>query len=579
MGTIMVLSVKDDTSTVDESAYIPVGYSYLTLQNMHFNPEHPPLFKDLAALPLLFLDLSSPTEFSTWQNGNQFQFGEDFLYNQKTPPEQIIFLSRLPMILITLLLGFIVFKLTRKFFGYKAGLLALFFFVFSPLILTSGRLVYNDILAGLGAFVALYFFTQFLKERTNKNIIISGITLGLAQLCKFSLVLLFPIFLVFFLFWTIFHIKGSKNTFKFFIQFLSIIAICFLVIFVVYQFHIWNYPEDQQLQDIRKGLVNTRLSNFQFLSYLTNSQVLRAFTQYFFGVSKVFFSLLSSFLGCCYFLGMGAEFGWLTFYPFFYLVKQPIAFHIFTFLALCYFFRTKIKEFSKNKGKNLKLWISHNLFVVANIVWILVYLLTLLTAPSIWERYLLAIYPSIYFLVAGGAIKFLGTFKKKIVKTKIKYIFTALIVWQVISVIHVYPFFTSYFNEFIVKDKDYLYSVGSNVDIGQNARRLARWVDKHGIKKIKIPDRVPVNFTNRKGDIYCLWYYKSYEYYLGAKYEHLSLDGPQKGWMAIPTTLLGYGHAQPAKSKDSWYSNSLYWLDRYEPVEIIGNSIFVYYIE
>ena len=51
---ICVLSIRDDSLTMDELAHLPAGYSYLTQKDMRLNPEHPPLIKDLAAFPLLF---------------------------------------------------------------------------------------------------------------------------------------------------------------------------------------------------------------------------------------------------------------------------------------------------------------------------------------------------------------------------------------------------------------------------------------------------------------------------------------------------------------------------------------------
>ena len=50
-----LFSMKDDSATMDEAAHLPAGYSYLTQKDMRLNPEHPPLIKDLAAIPLLFI--------------------------------------------------------------------------------------------------------------------------------------------------------------------------------------------------------------------------------------------------------------------------------------------------------------------------------------------------------------------------------------------------------------------------------------------------------------------------------------------------------------------------------------------
>ena len=58
MFILMFFSSWNDAATFDEVAHIPAGYSYLTQKDYRLNPEHPPLIKDLSAIPLLFLKLN-----------------------------------------------------------------------------------------------------------------------------------------------------------------------------------------------------------------------------------------------------------------------------------------------------------------------------------------------------------------------------------------------------------------------------------------------------------------------------------------------------------------------------------------
>src|SRR5438105_4550081 len=51
--------------TSDEVAHIPAGYSYLRTGRITLNPMHPPLVKELCALPLLFMDLPMPADEPT----------------------------------------------------------------------------------------------------------------------------------------------------------------------------------------------------------------------------------------------------------------------------------------------------------------------------------------------------------------------------------------------------------------------------------------------------------------------------------------------------------------------------------
>src|SRR4030043_1844111 len=81
--TIALLSIENDSLTMDELAHLPAGYSYLTQKDMRINPEHPPLVKDLSAIPLLFIKkIKFPSEIKYWQEdvNGQWDFGNYFLF-------------------------------------------------------------------------------------------------------------------------------------------------------------------------------------------------------------------------------------------------------------------------------------------------------------------------------------------------------------------------------------------------------------------------------------------------------------------------------------------------------------------
>jgi len=210
------LSIRNMSLTMDEKAHIPSGFSYLLLQDYRLNPEHPPLAKDLSAVPLLFLNLNFPTESPSWTTdiNGQWESGDKFIFKSGNNPDQIIFWSRLPMILLLLALGWFIFFWVRKLGGNKPALLALTLFSFSPTFLAHGRLVTTDVAAVFGFLIATYFWLKFLKNPSAKNVFIAGIMLGIALCMKFSVILLLPFFAVITLIYAYLKVKGASSKAK-----------------------------------------------------------------------------------------------------------------------------------------------------------------------------------------------------------------------------------------------------------------------------------------------------------------------------------------------------------------------------
>ncbi len=581
MAFLMIGSVRNDSYLGDESAHIASGYSYLTQKTMRLNIEHPPLFKSWAAFPLIFLNLEMPyvSNYSSYQvadkwHGAQWTLGIQFLFNQKESVEKILFLSRLMMIILTLFLGFLVFKWTKNYFNNYAGLLSLFLFVLSPTMISNGRYVTNDIAAALGAFVAVYFFVKFIHQPSFKNIFISGLALGFAQLLKFSLMLLFPFFVFLAFIWVILNRNSLKSIFFDFINFLPKLGIIFLIslilISLVYSFHLFNYPKNQHIEDMQSNLYQSGLNNGDFLLNLANWKITRPISHYVLGVLKVSESTGGRF---SYFLGEGSTTGWRFYFPVAYLVKEPISTHILLLISFLYLL------WIIKKSNNFIEWARQNFFILTSVLWVAFYLffVVFIISTNLGLRHLSPIYPFLFFLI-GGTINLWVISNKKKYYLKISLI-VFLVAFQFVSVVKIYPSFLSYFNELIGgPDNGHKYLVDSNLDWGQDAKRLSLWVEEQEIKKIKIPRVFSVMYQDTLKVNELPYYNYSYEYYLGDKYEYLPPAIPTTGWIAVPATLLQWGRANPA-SKNGWSSNSYRWLNAYKPVAKIGYSIFVYYID
>ena len=187
------------TASSDETMHLPAGYTYWKTGDFRLNPEHPPLIKLLAALPLLPMNPYVKWDDPTWSGDppDQVRFGVRFLYSSdsvlgKGAADQMLFWARLPVMLLSVLLGWYVFAWARALYGTNAGLAALFLYAFCPNILAHSRFVTMDL--GLSCFfvMTIYYVWRFARFGGRRNVALAGVALGLALATKFSAIILLP---------------------------------------------------------------------------------------------------------------------------------------------------------------------------------------------------------------------------------------------------------------------------------------------------------------------------------------------------------------------------------------------------
>src|SRR3990167_5644925 len=144
---IGISSVWNDSPVVDEVPHIGAGYSYVVQHSYQFNPEHPPLAKDLAGLGLLALNLNrsafSQKYTANWPTdvNGEWNFGRALIFQTGNNAITLVRTAKLPMLLFFIISAWIIFIWTKKIFGNKPALLATFLFSFAPTVLAHSRLV------------------------------------------------------------------------------------------------------------------------------------------------------------------------------------------------------------------------------------------------------------------------------------------------------------------------------------------------------------------------------------------------------------------------------------------------------
>ena len=195
---LMISVSRQESPIMDELAHIPAGYGYDKFFDYRLNPEHPPLVKMISALPLTFLNLTFHTQSANWVTyvNGQWDAGTEFLYRSGNDADRIVQWARIGPMLLTLLLIFFIYLWASELLGAWWGLLPAALFGLSPTVLAHGHFVTTDIGAALGFFVSLYYFTKFQENQTKKNLILAGVGFGVAQLLKFSGIILIPYLLL-----------------------------------------------------------------------------------------------------------------------------------------------------------------------------------------------------------------------------------------------------------------------------------------------------------------------------------------------------------------------------------------------
>lgn len=186
-------SALRESVAIDEVAHIGAGLSYVQKLDLRFNDEHPPLVKVLAGLPLAIhgtrADYSSPQ----WSIGTSFfpaYLGEwvfgDWVLGRWNNPRGTLMWARLPMLLLTLLLGWMLFVLGARLGGDWGGLLCLAAYASTPAFLAFGPLVLTDVAIALFTVLVLWALGELWRNPDRQNTRWFALALVGALLSKFS---------------------------------------------------------------------------------------------------------------------------------------------------------------------------------------------------------------------------------------------------------------------------------------------------------------------------------------------------------------------------------------------------------
>src|SRR5579859_1487172 len=187
----LLYSVRHESLTWDEGDHIFAGYMSLKHHDFGLNPEHPPLVKMIAAVPLLEMNLHEPQLQNRSFKTEAYLSGRDLIFQNDF--ETIIFRARMAASIFALLVALLGFLTAREMFGAGAGFLALVLIVFEPNLLAHGALVTTDTGAAACLLASIYAFYRYVKSPSWGRIVVMGVAVGFFCIVKHSAVLLAPV--------------------------------------------------------------------------------------------------------------------------------------------------------------------------------------------------------------------------------------------------------------------------------------------------------------------------------------------------------------------------------------------------
>jgi len=535
LGLFFVQAVGNlsaQSPVVDEPSHIARAMAYWRAGDLRLQLGHPPLIHALAGLPLL-LEPGVPqlTNLPGWQPLSREELNRHALWDEGRPTDRIVFLARWPVLMLALLLGALIFRWAGERFGARAAVIALVLFAFDPNLLAHSVVTTTDIGVTFFILFAVYSFDRWARRPSRKWLVISGLAFGLAMAAKFSAAVLLPALLALAIVagWRARRMKQAL------VALLAIFALGAIVVWAAYRFEVgpWkplsiNVPAPTFWNGLLRVKEREEEGRVAFL------------------------------------LGQISPRGWWYYFPVAFAVKTPLPTLILLGGAIAGWI-VSVYRLGKqgNSGKLGKVWSA----LVLMLLPVLYFGISMQTLLNIGYRHLLPILPFLFIWISALRLP-VSDFRPP---TFLRHLVTSsagacllIFAWYALGAAAVFPYHLAYFNEIAGgPDNGYKILADSNLDWGQDIKRLKAWLDARGISEAHL-----ALFTGSRPERYGI--------------QVRQLPGPYS-----PPDAFGFRRFAPAPgmyviSASNWQGlrldnpDTYDWFRRQQPVARIGHSLFVY---
>jgi hypothetical protein len=516
---------------MDEGGHLAKGYAYLKTGELRFQKlyHQPPLAGAWAALPLMLDDRVPPlSDIPGWDYASDFHIYVSNFYYHNPDIVRYTLVGRVQIALLGVLLGALVFRWAREWFGWRAGLLACFLYTFSPNILAHSGLITTDLPAALTCLATMYALQRLLRRPGILWAALTGLALGGALFVKYSTLLLVPIIgILLFLaawyrnwHWTMWSgLSRRKATIQALGIGLLILGMAGLTVWAGLGF---------EIRLLKRVALPFPVPAASYIDDVIN------FSKMYQG-GRPAFLLGQRWAGRCWYYFLATS-----------LFKTPPP--VLLLLAII----SVMAVLTRRLGKQLPLW----LFPV-------VYFLSSLTSGfNIGHRHLLPILPFGCVFVS----QIIPTVYDQLKTKWIKVCGVVLAAWYLGISLWIYPNYLAYFNLFAGgPSRGYQVLVDSNLDWGQDLIQLRRYMEQQGLDEVWLS-----LFSLTDPALYGIRYRKLPDWENKEMSPEFHYLHPDPGVYVISATLL-HGLYMPNLSTFDWFLHR-------DPIDQIGYSMLVYQV-
>lgn len=528
---LLAYSATRHSPTLNEPAHLAAGIAACKYGRFDLYPENPPLVRMVAAFPILASDAVIIDGVFNGQAGvrSAGTMGREFIKaNGGGASFRFFTLARWACIPFSVIGGYICFRWARELCGIVAGFVALVLWCFSPNIIAHSQLITMDAAATSLGIAAFYCFWKWLRQPTWFNASVAASILGIAELTKFTWLVLFALWPLLWLLWQLRDSEKRRSAVSWMqtgVQVVAIVVIALCIVNLAYQFD-GTFRKLGRFVFVSETLggssslpIQERFYNRFADGWLSRVPVPLP-AQYVIGLDLQTRDL-EHFNHPSYLAGELRARGWWWYYLYGLVVKVPLGLWVLVGLVL-------VCRIGLGVLTPLSLVDEGTLLLPAAVV---LSLASSQTAFSHHFRYILPIFPFVFVWVSQVTV-----LTTSVALFRLNWVWKGAITWIVVASLWVYPHSLSYFNELAGGPADgHRHMIMSSLDWGQDLIFLQEWVDSH-------PDARPMYVA-------C---------YAGVPLDEIGLDFPSP-----PIDRRGEDYPEVLTLTPGWYAISVNYLCGY----------------